>query len=265
MMKVLCERPRRSGWSPDKKGIVGVFRRAKASADEDFDDYLPTKIGMRAPAVNKGHKGGKTTRLSRKELNENLNPLWRFLKKNCGRPWSEVYSEMREVCDARSAIGYHIFQHALDSWGNGWVHDFGLTRENYHVSYMSGFWGGERTLSHSNKIGIGDFVVENGILYGPPNSQGISVPKKLRDLIRTDNIRKHKQSKKSIRRHDAPTTCEEIAKADEVLWEKKQRNKVEKKRKRDYKRWAKVFEMSEEEFQKELSKMSERSRLEFVK
>jgi hypothetical protein len=172
---------------------------------------------------------------------------------------------MREVCDARSAIGYHIFQHALDSWGNGWVHDFGLTRENYHVTYVHTGRDYQVTLNTSNRIGFGDFVVENGILYGPPNSQGIPVPKKLRDLIRTDNLREYKQSKKSIRRHDAPTTCEEIAKADKVLREKKQRNKVEKKRKRDYKRRAKVFEMSEEEFQKELSKMSKRSRLEFVK
>jgi hypothetical protein len=34
MMKVLCERPCRSDWSPDKKGIVGVFRRAKIKVEE---------------------------------------------------------------------------------------------------------------------------------------------------------------------------------------------------------------------------------------
>lgn len=226
MMKVLCERRRTKGHLTIKKGVTGVFRRAKIGADEDFDDYLPTKIGMRAGHVNNGYK---TVRIERKSLNENLNPLWRFLKKNCGRPWSEVYSEMREVCDARSAIGYHIFQHALDSWGNGWVHDFGLTRENYHVPYMNGCWGSERTLNISNRIGFGDFVVENGILYGPPNSQGIPVPKKLRDLIRTDNIRKYKQFKKTAKRRDSRTTTEEIAKADEVLREKKQHRNLEKK------------------------------------
>lgn len=270
MMKVLCERPRALGWSKLHKGITGVFRRTKISADEDFDDYLPTKIGMRAGHVNNGYK---TVRIERKSLNENLNPLWRFLKKNCGRPWSEVYSEMREVCDARSAIGYHIFQHALDSWGNGWVHDFGLTRENYNVPYMNGFWGSERTLNISNRIGFGDFVVENGILYGPPNDQGIPVPKKLRDLIRTDNIRKAKRSK-GKRFNQKYSTPEQIQKADEVLREKKRAQRqleksAEKRRKENAKlqktcvRLAKRFGMSLHNFCEEIMLMTEQDCREF--
>lgn len=235
MMKVLCERPRAKGWSKLHKGVVGVFRRARISTNidfEDHDDYLPTKIGMRAGGVNKGRKAA---RLERKSFNENLNPLWRFLHKNCGRPWSEVYSEMREVCDARSAIGYHIFQHALDSWGFGWVHDRGLTRENYHVPYESGSWDYERALSASNKVGHGDFVVEDGILYGPPIAQGIPVPRKLRNLIRTENIRKHKLKKtKNPNKYASP---EQIALAIEKMVAKKQTRNFEKKQEQ----WRKML------------------------
>lgn len=236
MMKVLCERPRRGGWSQSRKGVKGVIRRARIPSNIDFDsfdDYLPTKIGMKAYAINKGRK---VLRSERKELNENLNPLWRFLYKNCGRPWSEVYSEMREMCDARSAIGYHIFQHALDSWGFGWVHDCGLTRENYHVPYKAGYSGYGQTLSDNNKAGHGDFVVEDGILYGPRIAQGIPVPKKLRNLIRTENIRRHKTKKvKNPNKYASP---EQIQVAIEKM--------VAKKRETNARRnFAKFMKMSE--------------------
>jgi len=47
----------------------------------------------------------------RKELNENLGPLQRFLEKSVGRSWNKVYSEIRQQLDHRRATGFHILQH----------------------------------------------------------------------------------------------------------------------------------------------------------
>jgi hypothetical protein len=50
----------------------------------------------------------------RKELNEYLNPLIRYLAKNCGRPWDKVYSEICKNMDRRGTVQNHIFQHLFD-------------------------------------------------------------------------------------------------------------------------------------------------------
>ncbi len=46
-----------------------------------------------------------------KSLNENLAPLVRFLRSSCGRPWNDVYSEIRERISPKSAVQLHIWQH----------------------------------------------------------------------------------------------------------------------------------------------------------
>jgi hypothetical protein len=50
----------------------------------------------------------------RKQLNEYLKPLVRYLVKNCGRPWDKVYSEICENMDRRGIVQDHIFQHLFD-------------------------------------------------------------------------------------------------------------------------------------------------------
>ena len=50
----------------------------------------------------------------RKAFNEYLNPLVRFLQKNCNRPWDKVYSEICINMDRRSTVKEHIFQHLFD-------------------------------------------------------------------------------------------------------------------------------------------------------
>ena len=42
---------------------------------------------------------------------DRLNPLKRYLKANCGRPWSEVYSEICDWADSRTIRGFHLRQH----------------------------------------------------------------------------------------------------------------------------------------------------------
>ena len=51
------------------------------------------------------HRGGG------KELGDRLHPLRQFLKKNCGRPWADVYAEICEFADSRTIRGYHLRQH----------------------------------------------------------------------------------------------------------------------------------------------------------
>jgi len=54
---------------------------------------------------------------NRKQLNENLRPLYNWLESQVGRPWDKVYSEMRERIDLRSATQLHIAQHAYGAGG----------------------------------------------------------------------------------------------------------------------------------------------------
>lgn len=46
-----------------------------------------------------------------KEFADLLNPLERWLRKQVGRPWDKVWSEICSVADARSVQGRHVRQH----------------------------------------------------------------------------------------------------------------------------------------------------------
>ena len=54
--------------------------------------------------------GGKK-KIEHKRHNENTKPLFRFFRKNLGRPWDDVYSEFCALFDHRSDIGYNMFRH----------------------------------------------------------------------------------------------------------------------------------------------------------
>jgi hypothetical protein len=92
MDRILVGRPRRGGNSPKGTG------RGKDS--RNMED-LPAKESMK----HRWRKGDL------KELNENLAPFYRFLDKQVGRPWNDVYSEIREQINANSAVQLHILQH----------------------------------------------------------------------------------------------------------------------------------------------------------
>src|SRR5688500_16969566 len=58
-----------------------------------------------------------------KWLNEHLGPLRRYLMSNVGRPWDEIYAEICDGLDRRSATGLHILQHLddyVDLHDEGW-------------------------------------------------------------------------------------------------------------------------------------------------
>ncbi len=91
MAKIIVERPRPPVWEPH--GRDG--RRFRNSSDAAF---LPMKAGYR----------------DRKSLNENLQPLARYLMRQAGRPWDAVYRDVRAVIDGRNTVQQHILQHLPD-------------------------------------------------------------------------------------------------------------------------------------------------------
>lgn len=92
MERILVGRPRVGG-----RGSKGPGRGKDSRNMED----LPTKEGMK----QRWKKG------ELKSLNENLSPFYRYLDKQVGRPWDEVYSEIRERINTHSAVQLHILQH----------------------------------------------------------------------------------------------------------------------------------------------------------
>lgn len=96
--KVLVTTPRvGSRWS---NGEVKALRRERI--DEDYD----------GPSITSMRPTDKSW--NRKELNEYLSPLYRFLDRRVGCRWDDVYSEIREHNRPGSAVGEHIFQHLFD-------------------------------------------------------------------------------------------------------------------------------------------------------
>tara|TARA_B100001778_G_scaffold334986_1_gene350443 strand:+ start:13931 stop:14776 length:846 start_codon:yes stop_codon:yes gene_type:complete len=99
----IVERPRFEGYG--NGNAIRQRRAAVRDMDQEQLEALPTKEGMRRPHV---------MNWSGKELNENLNPLYRFLNKQAGRPWNDVYSEICENIRPDSATQLHILQHVFD-------------------------------------------------------------------------------------------------------------------------------------------------------
>lgn len=118
MAKVIVTRPRVGGsWS-------------KARRDPAPDEQ-PHRESMRARWK------------SRKHLNETLSPLRRFLRKQIGRPWDAVYSEICANLSVTSTVQQHVRDHLDDYVGrDAFVRDGELY-------VMSGRWDTVRKLSSS--------------------------------------------------------------------------------------------------------------------
>lgn len=92
MAKIIVERPRRG----DHSG-----RKGRAQAMED----LPQHEGMRRPHLLRGWG---------KELNENLQPLRRYLERQVGRPWDNVYAEIAKNLRVDNTVQQHVRDHLKD-------------------------------------------------------------------------------------------------------------------------------------------------------
>jgi hypothetical protein len=102
MAKVVTERPRHGGHhSPN--GTKSIKTGRKLSKDEfDSEDVGPS----RHPISRKRQYGWNC-----KELSDLLGPLRKYLKKQVGRSWNDVYSELSQNLDRRSVAGLHIWSH----------------------------------------------------------------------------------------------------------------------------------------------------------
>ena len=102
MSKVVIERPRRGYSLPSSKTGLRIHRY---DPDKEYDD-LPKRVsGSRSKHIRAGEI---------KYFSDLLGPLRRFLRKNVGRPWDQVYSEMKKHLDDRKVTGRHVFEHVDD-------------------------------------------------------------------------------------------------------------------------------------------------------
>ena len=94
MAKVIVERPRIKGraWERPK----GYRRRLGCYGP----DGPPGREGIKAPWQN-----------GTKHLNEHLGPLRRYLDRQVGRPWDQVFSEICAHIDRSSAVQDHVRDH----------------------------------------------------------------------------------------------------------------------------------------------------------
>jgi hypothetical protein len=99
MSKVVIERPRWGHRLPSGKTRLRI---RCYDPDKEYDD-LPKRVsGSRSKHMRAGEI---------KHFSDLLGPLRRFLRKNVGRPWDLVYSEMKERLDDRKVTGRHVFEH----------------------------------------------------------------------------------------------------------------------------------------------------------
>lgn len=100
MPKVLVERPR-SGSRDPNHNVRRDRARWRSVNDVDAMDKLPQHQPMRP-------------RPQGRWLNEHLGPLRKYLNRQVGRPWNDVYSDIRACVHTRRAIDVHILEHLYD-------------------------------------------------------------------------------------------------------------------------------------------------------
>lgn len=108
MSKVVTERPRHGHYLPSRKTRLRIRRY---DPNKDYDD-LPKRVsGSRNKHLL--HAQAKLNRSYErvKYFSDLIGPLQRFLRSNVGRPWDEVFSEMKQTLDSRKVTGNHIFEH----------------------------------------------------------------------------------------------------------------------------------------------------------
>lgn len=106
MFKVLVERPRRGGYRNK------FCRRDEHLKQDRFDVCYDADNCDELSNLEKVRPVGRG--VDRKSLNENLEPLWRFLGTQVGRCWDDVYSEIRENLSPKNAVQMHVVQHLKD-------------------------------------------------------------------------------------------------------------------------------------------------------
>lgn len=107
MAKVVTESPRRGHeWRNRKsRARVPVLPLNSEGSHENGKgsdgDFGPQRLKM--TSYFRGDEG--------KDFSDKLGPLRRYLRKQVGRPWDAIYSDLRAHLDFRSVAGLHIWDH----------------------------------------------------------------------------------------------------------------------------------------------------------
>jgi hypothetical protein len=99
MSKVVIERPRGGHRLPSYKTRLRIRHY---DPEKEYDDTPKRVSGSRSKYIRAG---------AIKYFSDLLGPLRRFLRKNVGRQWDQVYSEMKAQLDDRKVTGRHVFEH----------------------------------------------------------------------------------------------------------------------------------------------------------
>ena len=167
MKRVIITRPRH-GSKFKNEDVKDQRRRAR---DNSEYDNLPQKSSMKPKGKHSWF---------RKELSDFLNPLVGFLRKNCGRPWDKIYSEISENLDRRGVINAHIFQH-LDQMV--------VTKPMWidNRPHETGSWDGPQPL-YKSRGNWGSFYVDrHGILREPKEPRPKNQYKTNPNIIKEDD------------------------------------------------------------------------------
>jgi hypothetical protein len=96
MAKVVTEAPRRGHANASRK-----WGRRLRKDEYELDDHGPTYVSS----------ARRRQYLDPKDFSDVLGPLRRYLRKQVGRPWDKVWSEITQNLDSRTLTGQHIFDH----------------------------------------------------------------------------------------------------------------------------------------------------------
>src|SRR5437764_249850 len=97
MAQVVTESPRSGSSNPSLKTAWRLSRN-----EFDADDH-----GASRHPISRYRQFGHAAR----EFSDLLSPLRRYLHKQVGRPWNDVYSDLSQHLDRRSLTGIHIWGH----------------------------------------------------------------------------------------------------------------------------------------------------------
>jgi hypothetical protein len=107
MAKVVTESSRSKDWQGGDRSLkTGGRVRVQEFNDEDrWADY----DGSTRHPISRFRQFGSNA----KGFSDRLGPLRKYLRKQVGRPWDVVYSELSAVLDKRSISGLHIWDHVF--------------------------------------------------------------------------------------------------------------------------------------------------------
>ena len=168
--QVLIDRPR-SGGSKTYRNI----RRGKTVKDPD---HLPENQGMRRP-YDRGYR--------RKEFSDHISPLKRWLRKQVGRPWNKVWSEICQVVDSRDVIGKHLLSHVESE-----VEFPNEPSKNYHTWVQplhvdkKGFLRLRKAKKYVQEPKMPEKVEIRGVIYRKIGGGWYSVKESRRDVLTKD-------------------------------------------------------------------------------